>query len=141
MSAEPSYGTDDASFRACGGEAGIRKLVEDFYACMEVLPETRRIRDMHPKDLTTSIDKLARFLCGWLGGPKLYHEKYGSIALPRVHSHLPVGSDERDAWLLCMHEALEPQPFAEDFKRYLLEQVAVPAERIRNLRSGKPLMR
>jgi hemoglobin len=125
------YGTDDASFKAAGGVEGIRKLVDAFYDAMEVLPQAKTIRDMHPDDLTESRDKLARFLCGWLGGPKLYREKYGSIAIPRAHNHLKIGVDERDAWLFCMEKALQDQPFADDFKTYLLEQLFVPAERSR----------
>ena len=103
MSAEAAaYGTGDASFRAAGGEPGIRELVATFYRFMDALPEARTIRQMHPDDLEISIDKLARFLCGWLGGPKRYQEKYGSISIPGVHRHLPVTASERDAWLVCM---------------------------------------
>ena len=126
------YGEGDASFQAAGAEEGIRHLVEAFYHQMATLPEAREIFDMHQGDLETTIDKLARFLCGWLGGPKLYKEKYGSIRIPVAHRHLPIGADQRDAWLLCMEKALQEQPYEEDFKRYLLQQLAVPAERSRN---------
>ena len=126
------YGVEDASYRAAGGEAGIRKLVDDFYDAMDQLPEAATIRAMHPEDLTVSRDKLARFLCGWLGGPKLYAEKYGPIRIPQAHSRFEIGSKERDAWLLCMEEALKNQPYAAEFKKYLLEQLYVPAERSRN---------
>lgn len=132
------YGVEDASFQAAGGEAGIRTLVERFYYWMDTLPEARRIRRMHPSDLEISTDKLARFLCGWLGGPKRFQEKYGPIALPKAHKHLPVDAADRDAWLLCMDRALAEQPFADDFKIYLREQLAVPAERIRRVCSGEP---
>jgi hemoglobin len=127
------YGEADASFNAAGGESGIRALVDDFYYLMDTLPEARRIREMHPEVLDVSIDKLARFLCGWLGGPRLYREKYGPIALPRAHQHLPIDSADRDAWLTCMERAVAKQPFADDFKRYLYEQLSVPAERIRRV--------
>ncbi len=80
------YGVEDASYRAAGGEAGIRKLVDDFYDAMDQLPEAAKIRAMHPADLTLSRDKLARFLCGWMGGPKIYAEKYGPIRIPQAHS-------------------------------------------------------
>jgi hemoglobin len=134
MSAETEpYGTGDASFRAVGGEPGIRELVVAFYRFMDALPEARTIRAMHPDDLEISVDKLARFLCGWLGGPKRYQEKYGSISIPGVHRHLPVTARERDAWLVCMQRAIEERPYPADFKRYLLEQLAVPAERIRQV--------
>ena len=128
---QPKYGDGDASFRAAGGVVGLRKLVNDFYDIMEELPEAREIRDMHPADLTVSRDKLSRFLCGWLGGPKLYREKYGEIRLPSAHAHLDIGSKQRDAWLACMQKALENQPYCMTFKTYLIEQLYKPAERSR----------
>jgi hemoglobin len=127
------YGDGDATYQACGGEAGIQQLVESFYGVMDTLPAARRIRALHPTDLQLSIDKLVCFLCGWTGGPKRYAERFGPIQIPRVHSHLPVGEVERDAWLLCMEQALAEQPFRDDLKRYLLEQLFVPAERIRSV--------
>jgi hemoglobin len=125
------YGDGDATFRALGEVDGIRLLVEAFYAEMDSLPEARRIRDLHPSNLEISIDKLARFLCGWTGGPKLYSEKYGPMKIPVFHRHLPVGEAERDAWMLCMKRALADQAFSEDLQEYMLEQLFVPAERIR----------
>ena len=132
ISDKPQYGVGDASYQAAGGEVGIRKLVDDFYDVMEQRPEAQKIRKMHPADLTVSRDKLTLFLCGWLGGPRSYSQKYGPIRIPQVHSHLEIGSGERDAWLQCMQEALKTQPYAADFKAYLLEQLYVPAERSRN---------
>lgn len=125
------YGTEDASFQAAGGEEGIRKLVDAFYQAMDSLPEAKRIREMHDPDLTVSADKLTRFLCGWLGGPKLFREKYGPISIPQAHAHLDIGIAERDAWMRCMEEALKTQPYAEDFKAYLMKQLLFPAERCR----------
>jgi len=126
-----AYGTGDASFVAAGGYEGIRRLVDAFYEVMDRAPAARRIRDMHPDELEETRDKLTRFLCGWLGGPKLFREKYGSISIPGVHGHLAVGEAERDAWIECMERALEDQPFTDDFKAYLIEQLAIPAERVR----------
>jgi len=128
---EPVYGVEDASFKAAGGEVGVRKLVNAFYDHMNELPDAQRIREMHPEDISESREKLARFLCGWLGGPKLYKEKYGTIRIPVAHSHLDIGIAERDAWLLCMQHALDEQDYPERFKKYLIEQLFVPAERSR----------
>ena len=125
------YGTGDASFQAAGGEAGIRKLVDDFFDRMGKDERFATIYDMHPGDKDVSRDKLARFLCGWLGGPKRYHEKYGSISIPGVHAHLAIATAERDQWLTCMGESVEQQSFAADFKHYLMEQLFVPAEAVR----------
>lgn len=129
---EPKYGQGDASFRAAGGEEGIRLLVDRFYEEMDRLPEARGIREMHQADLAEVRDKLARFLCGWLGGPKRYQEKYGSISIPLSHQPFAIGSAERDAWLQCMALALATQPYATSFKTYLMQQFAIPAERVRN---------
>ena len=93
------YGVEDASFQAAGGEAGILKLVEAFYRHMDQRSDARVIRAMHPDDLTMSIDKLTLFLCGWTGGPRRYGEKYGPIAIPPAHAHLPITKVEKDAWL------------------------------------------
>lgn len=131
-SSTPTYGRGDASFQAAGGEAGIRRLVDDFYAAMERLPVAAGIRAMHPSDLTLARDKLALFLCGWLNGPQCYQEKYGPLSIPGAHAHLAIDIPARDAWLACMVEALDRQPYADDFKRYLFQQLSVPAERVRN---------
>lgn len=132
MSVSPTYGQGNASFNAAGGEAGLRRLVEDFYQAMEQRADAAHIRAMHPQDLTESKDKLARFLCGWLGGPSLYREKYGPISIPQAHRHLAIGSPERDAWLACMADALARQDYKPVFREYLLRALSVPAERCRN---------
>lgn len=125
------YGTGDASFLAAGGEAGLRSLIDNFYDRMAGDERFAPIYAMHPKNNKVSRDKLARFLCGWLGGPKLFNKKYGTIGIPRVHAHLAIGTRERDLWLTCMSESVNEQPFAADFKKYLMEQLSVPAEAVR----------
>ena len=131
-----AYGSGDASFQAAGGEAGVRQVVEMFYDLMDSREVARGIRAMHPQDLSVSRDKLATFLCGWLGGPRLYQVKYGSISIPGVHAHLNVDAAARDAWLTIMAEAVAAQAWAEDFKDYLMRQLAVPAERVRVVCEG-----
>ncbi len=125
------YGDGDYSYRAAGELSGLTKLVDAFYDFMETLPETRVIRSMHQEDLTSSRKKLAYFLSGWLGGPKIYSENFGSISIPSAHKHLPIGAEESDAWMLCMQKAVEIQPYEESFKLYLIEQLRVPAKQIR----------
>ena len=126
-----SYGTGDASYRAAGGRNGVFTLVDNFFDRMGSDERFATIWKLHPEDKKVSRDKLARFLCGWLGGPKLYNEKYGSISIPRDHQHLSIGESERDLWLTCMKESVDEQPFQADFKTYLLEQLYVPAEGVR----------
>ena len=131
MSDDRPYGTGDASFQAAGGVEGLRTLVDSFYDRMGSDERFKPIWDMHPDDKEESRDKLHRFLCGWLGGPKLYHEKYGAIGIPRVHAHLDIDTPKRDQWLTCMSESVAEQPFDASFKKYLMEQLFVPAEAVR----------
>lgn len=131
MSAQPPmYGIQDASYQAAGGIDGIRQLVDDFYRIMDSWEPARSIRRMHSEDLSITRDKLTCFLSGWLGGPKLFQERYGSISIPMFHTSWPIGEAERDAWLGCMAQAIELQPYAPEFKEYLLRQLRVPAERV-----------
>ena len=132
----PTYGVGDASYRAAGERAGITKLVDAFYRIMDELPEAQTIRRMHPKDLEESRDKLTRFLCGWMNGPKLFSEKYGPIRIPMAHKHLRVGPEEREAWLKCMERAIAEQDYAPDFAAYLLRELRVPANRIVQVSRG-----
>lgn len=131
MNNNPNYGTGDASFQAAGGETGIKKLVDRFFERMGSDPRFSTIYNMHPHDIETSNDKLARFLCGWLGGPKRFKEKYGPISIPAVHQHLAIGTDERDQWLSCMRESIDEQSYDPFFKKYFIHQLSIPAEIIR----------
>jgi hemoglobin len=121
------YGIGDATFQAAGGETGVKALVEEFYLQMSTLDSAKTIRAMHGDDLTVTKDKLFRFLCGWMGGAKLYQEKYGAIAIPLAHNHLDIGTEEVDAWLECMQKALQKQAYPEDLQQYLLKRLAIPA--------------
>ncbi len=127
MTEKTVYGIGDSTFQAAGGEAGIQALVEEFYLQMSTLESAKTIKAMHNDDLTLTKDKLFRFLCGWMGGPKLFQEKYGSIAIPLAHNHLDIGTTEIDAWLECMQKALQKQPYPEELQVYLLNRLSIPA--------------
>jgi len=131
------YGSGDTTFKAIGGHDALVALVDDFYEAMDTLSEAKRIRDMHPDDLEITKDKLVYFLSGWMGGPRIYGEKYGGISIPMAHQHLKIEASDRDAWLLCMNHALAKHDYPEDFKTYLLEQLAFPANRIHQVSQDK----
>jgi len=124
------FGAEDASFEAAGREAGVRALVDEFYEIMDKDPNYSELRSMHQDDLEESIDKLTRFLCGWLGGPRLYREKYGQISIPQAHQIFNVNEDQKGQWLGCMSQAISRQNFSPEFAEYLITQLRVPAERI-----------
>lgn len=94
-------------YQKIGGEDAIRRLVERFYALMDALPEAHTIRAMHRPDLSQAKERLFMFLSGWLGGPPLYTERFGHPRLRQKHLPFPIGTAERDAWILCMTRALD----------------------------------
>jgi hemoglobin len=51
-------------------------------------------------------DKLFWFLCGWLGGPEHYTERFGHPRLRMRHMPFSIGVLERDQWLACMDQAM-----------------------------------
>ncbi len=127
----PLYGSGDSTYQSVGGLEGITQLVDRFYDLMESLPEAKALRDMHPQDLTGSRQKLVYFLSGWMGGPKLFAEHFGSISLPVAHAHLPVDGDSKAMWLHCMATALEQLRYPQALRDYLVAKFETPAESIR----------
>ncbi|MDB0050043.1 group II truncated hemoglobin [Pseudomonadales bacterium] len=129
------YGEADTTYKAAGCEAGIHQLVDHFYDIMQASYPV--IFSWHPSDNNKSRDKLARFLSGWMGGPRRYKEKYGPINLPHAHAHLVVTLKERDQWLDCMAKAIDRMAYPASLKSYLIEQLTVPAERIRQVSTAR----
>ena len=108
------------------GEDGIRELTRVFYDLMDTLPEAAGLRAMHAEDLSPMKEKLAEYLIGWMGGPPLYADKYGTVCMTTPHEPYHIGPEERDQWLLCMDQALAQTGASEE----LLEMLKVPMFRI-----------
>ena len=136
MTQPAEYGSGDATYQAAGRQIGIRKLVDCFFDIMASDPKYATIYHWHPEDKEMARDKLALFLCGWMGGPKPFIEKYGSIRIPEVHKHLAITALERDLWLDCMARALAEQDYPSALFEYLLQQLSIPAERVRQACMG-----
>lgn len=103
-----SVATNPAStpFARIGGEPAVRRLVSRFYELMDTLPEAYGIRKLHQPDLGSAEEKLYMYLCGWLGGPQLYVEKYGHPMLRARHLPFAIASNEAEQWMLCMRTAM-----------------------------------
>jgi hemoglobin len=115
-----------------GGEAGIRRLVQRFYALMDALPEAYTVRLIHPESLSGSEESLFEFLSGWFGGPSLYIAKKGHPRLRMRHAAYAVGTVVRDEWMLCMTQALTEQVPNEDFRARLIATFAQMADHMMN---------
>ncbi|MCK9983970.1 MAG: hemoglobin [Azoarcus sp.] len=117
-------------YQKLGGEAGVRRLVERFYALMCELPEAARIRAMHPQDLAHAKEKLFMFLSGWLGGPPLYAQRHGPPRLGRAHAGFGIDRAASAAWMLCMTRALDEQVADAELRAQLVAAFAKVADSI-----------
>ena len=114
------------------GEEGIRQLTNTFYDIMDTLPEAAGVRAMHAKDLAPMKEKLAEYLIGWMGGPPLYADKYGTVCMTAPHEPFHIGPAERDQWLLCMNKALDQTGASQELRDMLKVPLMRIADAIRN---------
>ncbi|MCU0967976.1 MAG: group II truncated hemoglobin [Rubrivivax sp.] len=119
-------------FGRLGGEPGVRALVDRFYDLMDLEPAFAGIRRLHPADLDASRDKLFWFLCGWLGGPNHYIERFGHPRLRARHLPYPIGLAERDQWMACMMSAMQEAGVETQLAGRLAEAFFGTADFMRN---------
>ena len=93
-------------FEMLGGEATVQALVDRFYDLMDLEPAYAELRATHGSSLTESRQKLFWFLCGWMGGPDYYVERFGHPRLRMRHMPFAIGIKERDQWVACMRQAM-----------------------------------
>ena len=96
-------------FERLGGEGPVRALVDRFYDLMDLEPGFAQLRALHPSELEGSRDKLFWFLCGWLGGPNHYIDRFGHPMLRARHMPFSIGIVERDQWMACMLQAMQEE--------------------------------
>jgi len=109
MQTEDTSSTPDAvtPFEWIGGESAVLALTERFYDLMDLEAAYAALRSVHGPDLTDARQKLFWFLCGWLGGPSHYTERFGHPRLRMRHMPFAIGVLERDQWLACMDQAMQ----------------------------------
>jgi hemoglobin len=131
---EPSTGqtTEPTAFDLIGGESAVRTLVDRFYDLMDLEPGYRELRALHATTLDGSRDKLFWFLCGWLGGPNLYIERFGHPMLRARHLPFSIGILERDQWMACMRQAMTEVEMRPELAAALAEAMAGTADWMRN---------
>ena len=110
-------------YELIGKEDGVKNLASAFYESMDELEEAAEVRQMHAKNLDLIKLKLFEYLNGWLGGPHLYKDKYGTICLTEPHQPYPIGEEQRDQWIACWELALEKVDAPTDFREMTKEPI------------------
>lgn len=137
----PEETTETAPFETpfawIGGESQVKALVERFYDLMDLEPAYTVLRAAHGNTLDNARERLFWFLCGWLGGPQHYTERFGH---PRLRQrHMPqhtgggsIGIRERDEWLACMDQAMVETGVPGDLRTRLNASFFQTADWMRN---------
>ncbi|CAJ0729607.1 MULTISPECIES: group II truncated hemoglobin [Ralstonia] len=130
---DATSGQETLAFDLIGGEARVRELVDRFYDLMDLEPEFAVLRALHPQSLNGSRDKLFWFLCGWLGGPNHFIERFGHPRLRARHMPFEIGTQERDQWMRCMALAMQDIGLDEALQMRLMQAFWQTADWMRNV--------
>ncbi|MWL86648.1 group II truncated hemoglobin [Cupriavidus sp. SW-Y-13] len=121
------------AYELLGGEARVRELVDRFYDLMDLETEFAGLRALHPPTLDGSRDKLFWFLCGWLGGPNYFIDRFGHPKLRARHLPFEIGTSERDQWMRCMALAMQDVNVPETLQMRLMQALFQTADWMRNV--------
>ena len=130
--APTSAAAADSAFALIGGEPALEALVARFYDLMELEPRYTELRASHGNTLDEARQKLFWFLCGWMGGPQHYIERFGHPRLRARHLPFKIGILERDQWLACMDQAMGDVEVDADLRARLRESFFQTADWMRN---------
>jgi hemoglobin len=105
------------------GEANIFAMLKDFYHELE----KSSLRAMFPQDMVAASERSAAFFVGLLGGPPLYHQRYGNPMMRARHIPFEIDEAARQEWLACFERVLVhaseqynfPPQHLEGFRQFL----------------------
>lgn len=115
----------DTFYDRVGGSKTFSDLVSQFYARVAVDPI---LRPMYPEtDLKAAADRLQMFLEQYWGGPATYSQERGHPRLRLRHAGFSIASAQRDAWLICMRDAVNGLEIEESLKNELWDYLVMAA--------------
>ena len=124
--------TPTTPFEWIGGEDKVKALVDRFYDLMDLEPGYAELRAAHGTELERARQNLFWFLCGWLGGPQHYTDRFGHPRLRARHLPFKIGIAERDQWVACMDQAMGEVGVPPALRERLRESFMQTADWMRN---------
>ncbi|MFD1811134.1 globin [Rhodococcus gannanensis] len=120
-------------YDAIGGAETFRKLTSRFY---EEVAKDEIVRPLYPEeDLGPAERRMRMFLEQYWGGPRTYSEERGHPRLRMRHNPFRIGPLERDAWLRCMHiaiDSIDEQTLDAEHRRALVDYMDMAANSLVN---------
>ena len=126
--------TDAQTFYdAVGGAETFLRIVARF--CEEVAVDDV-LRPLYPEaDLGPAERRFRMFLEQYWGGPRTYSDERGHPRLRMRHMPFRIGPFERDAWLRCIHIAIDEidaETLDDEHRRALLDYLDLAANAMVN---------
>lgn len=116
-----------------GGAPTFERLTHVFY---QEVARDEVLRPLYPEeDLGPAERRLRMFLEQYWGGPRTYSEERGHPRLRMRHQPFRIGPIERDAWLRCMHiaiDSIDAHTLDADHRRALTDYMEMAAQSMVN---------
>lgn len=104
MSADPRV----TPYEIAGGSAVVSAIATRFYDLMDSDPAYTELRAMHAADLAPVREGFARFLCGWMGGPRDWFDR--GLCMMSLHRDMAIPPLPAAQWGHAMARAIADQP-------------------------------
>jgi len=121
---------EESFYEAVGGEETFHRLVHKFY---QGVADDPVLRPLYPEaDLSGAEERLRGFLIQYWGGPSTYSQQRGHPRLRMRHAPFAIGSEQRDAWLKHMGEAVQSLGLPPEREQQLWQYLAYAAQSLVN---------
>ena len=123
--------TEPTLYAAVGGMEFFERLVDAFYDGVE---HDDVLAPLYPEapDFSGARRRLGLFLAQYWGGPGTYSAERGHPRLRMRHFPFPVGTRQRDRWLVHMTNAVESLTPEGPVRQALLDYFTMAAEQMIN---------
>ncbi len=108
MTTNESRSASSSFYDLIGGKSGLNALVANYIRALRTRAEASDLLALFEgRSLERYEMRLEEFLSGWLGGPALYQHRHGLPMLREGHRSIRIDAKLKNAWLLCMRDAID----------------------------------
>lgn len=116
------------------GAEKLSQLIDVFYGYVGQHP---LLKPIFPDDFTETARKQKQFMTQYLGGPDLYTEEHGHPMMRMRHNPFPITPERAEAWLACMHQAMDDVGLEGPFRDQYYKRLVLTAHHMVNTPSDK----
>lgn len=120
-------------YEQIGGAEGVDQLVNTFCDVIENTEEGKPVLVLHLRGHGMDHARVEQFnfFSGFLGGPRLYAEKWGHSNVREIHQHVKIDETASQAWLNCMSMTMDKLAYPASLKDQLMQNFSDMAALLR----------